>query len=127
MTIERNDLRTICRRLLRWAQATGGWEAPVWRQLRAAVGRESPSQALVSEEATPSWLGCPRPGDRVLRLHLDGVLDFVIPNGVDEEREGWDDWRDAAIQAALDDGRWLECTAVADSEVGVLDENGWVR
>ena len=126
MTIERNDLLTIGRRLLEWAQATGGWEAPVWRQLRAAVERESSSQALVIEKAT-RWLGCPRPGDRVLRLHIAGVLDFVIPGGVDEESEGWDDWRDAAIQAALDDGRWLECTAVVDSEAGVLDENSWVR
>lgn len=127
MTIERNDLLTICRQLLEWAQVTGGWEAPVWHQLRAAVEQEGASQTLVIEEAAPSWVGCPRPGDRVLRLHLDGVLDFVIPDGVDEEDEGWDDWRDAAIQSALDDGRWLECTAVADSEVGVLGDRGWLR
>jgi hypothetical protein len=71
--------------------------------------------------------GHPRPGDRVLRLHIDGVLDLVIPDGVDEESEGWDGWRDAAIQSALDDGRWLECTAVAESEVGVLGDRGWLR
>ena len=50
----------------------------------------------------------PRPGDRVLRLHIDGVLDLIIPDGVDEEGHGWDGWRDAAIQSALDDGRWLD-------------------
>ena len=30
----------------------------------------------------------PRPGNRVLRLHIDGVLDLIIPDGVDEESHG---------------------------------------
>ena len=127
MTIERNELLAICRRLLEWAEVTGGWDAPVWRELRDAVERAEASQTHVMEEATPSAAGSPRPGDRVLRLHIDGVLDLVIPAGVDEESEGWDDWRDAASQSALDDGRWLECTSVADSEVGVLGDRGWLR
>ena len=71
--------------------------------------------------------GDPRPGDRVLRLHINGVLDLIIPDGVDEESHGWDGWRDAAIQSALDDGRWLECTGVVESEVGVLGNRGWLN
>jgi hypothetical protein len=127
MTIERNDVLPIYRRVLDWARATGGWEAPVWRQLRAAIERAGLSQRLVIEAAAPSWPGCPRPGDRVLRLHIDGVLDLAMPEGIDEESPCWDGWRDEAIQSALDDGRWLECTAVADSEVGVLGDRGWLR
>jgi len=115
MTTERFELLAICRRLLAWEQTTGGWDAPVWRDLRAAVERASAEAPVAAV------------GDRVLRLHIEGTLDVRIPDEVDEDSEGWDDWLDAAIQAALIDGRWQDCTGVGESEVGVLDEQGWVR
>lgn len=116
MTTGPSDLLPICRRLLEWARATGGWEAPVWDELREAVERET----TVQPEP-------PTPGDRVLRLQIDGVLDVRIPPETDEDGPNWDDWLDRAIQAALVDGRWQECTSVSESEVGVLDEYGQVR
>ncbi len=69
----------------------------------------------------------PVAGDRVLRLHIGGVLDLAIPPGLEEDGDGWDAWFDAAIAAVLDDGRWNECTSITDSEVGVLDEDGLIR
>ncbi len=115
MTMERFDLLAIGRRLLAWAATMGGWDAPVWRELQAAVDRASavaPSVAV---------------GDRVLRLHIEGTLDIRIPDDIEEGSDGWDTWLDTAIQAALLDGRWQECTGVEDSEVGMLDERGEVR
>jgi hypothetical protein len=35
--IEHARLIAICRRLLEWARNTGGWEAPVWTELRDAL------------------------------------------------------------------------------------------
>ncbi|MQA01140.1 MAG: hypothetical protein GEU80_17795 [Dehalococcoidia bacterium] len=70
----------------------------------------------------------PVPGDRVLRLHIAGVLDIAIPPDVDDEDNArWEAWRDAAILAALDDVRWLDCTGVEDTETGVLNQNRWLR
>lgn len=115
MTTERFELLAICRRLLTWEQTMGGWDAPVWRDLRAAVAR--------TDTAPPA----PAVGDRVLRLHIEGTLDIRIPVEVDEDGEAWDVWLDGAIQAALIDGRWQDCTGIGESEVGVLDERGEVR
>lgn len=115
MTTERFELLAICRRLLAWEETMGGWDAPVWRDLRAAV------------ELTSTAAPVPAVGDRVLRLHIEGTLDIRIPDEIDEDGDGWDDWLDAAIQAALIDGRWQDCTGVGESEVGVLGEHGEVR
>lgn len=115
MTTERHDLPAICRRLLAWEQTMGGWDAPVWRDLRAAMERTS---------APPT---APVAGDRVLRLHIEGTLDVRIPDGIEEDGDAWDGWLDAAIQSALLDGRWQDCAGVDDSEVGILDERGEVR
>lgn len=93
----------------------GGWDAPVWRDLHAAV------------ERTGDPPTAPAVGDRVLRLHIEGTLDVHIPDRIKEDGDAWDDWLDAAIQSALLDGRWLNCTGIADSEVGILDERGEVR
>ena len=65
--------------------------------------------------------------ERVLRLHIQGCLDLTIPDGVEEDDEGWDEWRESALLAALDDGRWTESTYVEESEVGVVDEQGWIQ
>ncbi|RJQ07867.1 MAG: hypothetical protein C4558_09080 [Dehalococcoidia bacterium] len=115
MTTERFDLLAICRRLLAWEQTMGGWDAPVWRDLRATLERTS--------DPPPT----PVVGDRLLRLHIEGTLDIRIPDEIEEDGEAWDDWLDAAIQSALLDGRWQDCTGVDDSEVGILHESGAVR
>jgi len=115
MTTERHDLLAICQRLLAWEQTMGGWDAPVWRDLRAAVEqRGDPATAPVVD-------------DRVLRLHIEGTLDIRIPDEIDDDGEAWDAWLDAAIQAALIDGRWQDCTGIGESEVGVLGDHGEVR
>lgn len=69
----------------------------------------------------------PHPGDRVLRLYIGGVVDIAIPDGLDEDGEGWDEWFADALEAALADGRWDDCTGIDDSVVGVLDERYRVR
>lgn len=114
MTTERFELLAICRRLLEWERTTGGWDAPVWSDLRSAI-----------EQASAAALA-PVVGDRVLRLHIEGTLDIRIPDEIDEHGEAWDVWLDGAIQAALIGGRWQDCTGIGDSEVGVLGEHGEV-
>jgi len=115
MTTERFDLLAIGRRLLAWEATIGGWDAAVWRDLRAAVDR---ADAVAPIAAV---------GDRVLRLHIEGTLDIRIPDDVADTGDAWDGWLDGAIQAALLDGRWQDCTGVGESEVGILAERGEVR
>lgn len=75
----------------------------------------------------PRRLPPPQPGDRVLRLFIGGVLDIPIPHGLEEDGEGWDEWFADAIEAAITDGRWDDCTGIDDSVVGMLDEQYRVR
>lgn len=51
MTAEYDRLVAICRRLLEWERATGGWEAPVWEELRAAL-RAPASPPTAGEDDT---------------------------------------------------------------------------
>lgn len=64
----------------------------------------------------------PQPGERVLRLYVGGVLDIPIPDGLEEDGEGWDEWFADALEEVIADGRWDDCTGIDDSVVGVLDE-----
>ncbi len=68
-----------------------------------------------------------RPGTRVLRLHLTGVLDLMIPALLNEDDAGWDAWFDAALAAAFEDGRWADAVSIARSEVGHIDAHGRFR
>ena len=67
------------------------------------------------------------PGTRVLRLHLSGVLDLMIPALLDEDDPGWDAWFEAALAAAFEDGRWADAVSIARSEVGHIDAHGRSR
>jgi hypothetical protein len=69
-----------------------------------------------------------RPGTRVLRLHLTGVLDLAIPALLNEDDPpGWDAWFEGALAAAFEDGRWADASSIACSEVGHIDADGRFR
>lgn len=80
----------------------------VWRYRRAFAARRR-------RQPPP-----PRAGDRVLLLTIGGVLPIAIPDGLTEGDPEWEAWFDEAIEAAFDDGRWLDCTAITDARIGFL-------
>ncbi|TAJ19200.1 MAG: hypothetical protein EPO65_07390, partial [Dehalococcoidia bacterium] len=68
----------------------------------------------------------PEPGTRVLEVSVGGVFHVRIPDGMDEDDDRWDEWVDAALTAAQEDGRWFDCTAIEDMQAGVLGTRGYV-
>lgn len=68
-----------------------------------------------------------RPGTRVLRLHVTGVLDLMIPAFLNEDDPGWDAWFEKALAAAFEDGRWADASSIARSEVGHIDAHAALR
>jgi len=68
----------------------------------------------------------PEPGTRVIEVSVGGVFHVRIPDGLAEESDRWDAWIDKTLAAALDDGRWPDCTEIEDMQVGVLGTRGYV-
>ena len=44
------SLRDVLTRLLEWAQAMGGWEAPVWKEAQALLGQPAADEPCAEEE-----------------------------------------------------------------------------
>lgn len=62
----------------------------------------------------------PHPGDRVLEMRLGGVLLVRIPDGLDEDGPGWDDWLDGQLGDVFADGRLLNAVDIVVIRVDVM-------
>ena len=85
----------------------------VFRRLRAAWH-------ALRDQPVPARSPQPRPGDRVLEMRLGGVLLVRIPDCLDEDGPGWDDWLDGQLGDVFTDGRLLSAVDIVAIRVDVM-------
>lgn len=79
---ERKTAKDLGRRLLEWAQQTGGWDAPVWRELQQLVtGSQIGIQWDIIEKEMPQqeWFE-EEPGLRTRQMFIGTVM-ALTPSG----------------------------------------------